>query len=175
MSASAGLTARRTKRAIALLLAASLLSGGAGLQVSAPAGATPVDPPTARPVGPADVVNKVAVSGRVLGPEGQPVVGATVRAWSDAAKSRTLVRTTTVLDGRFRLDRDPDLASAAMIVATADGLGPDWVRLVDPTRSDVTLRLAKDDAPIQGRTRFSARPPRLGWMADLCSKDWCPA
>ena len=37
------------------------------------------------------------------------------------------------------------------VIAAAKGFGPDWVKLEPQAKSELTLRLVKDDVPITGR------------------------
>jgi RNA polymerase sigma factor (sigma-70 family) len=106
-------------------------------------------PPTAAKKELADVV----VSGRVLGPDGKPFEGAKVVLFGPARAGKdTQARATTGADGRFHVSiRRDDRRRQATIVATAQGLGPDWVELSEHKQGELTLRLVKDDVPIQGR------------------------
>jgi RNA polymerase sigma factor (sigma-70 family) len=108
---------------------------------------------------PADHGNKadeaLEVKGQVLGPDGKPCAGAKLFLWTNAVKDRAdmPVLATTGADGRFRLTiakayRNHD----AKIVARAKTHGPDWVEVARLDKGgEVTLRLAKDDVPIDGR------------------------
>jgi RNA polymerase sigma factor (sigma-70 family) len=95
------------------------------------------------------------VSGRVLAADGKPCAGAQIFLWTSAVKKQAdmPVLATTDADGRFRLavtkaDRDRD----AKIVARAKDLAPDWAEVGRLDKGgEVTLRLAKDDVPINGR------------------------
>jgi RNA polymerase sigma factor (sigma-70 family) len=95
------------------------------------------------------------VTGVVLGADGKPCAGAQLFLWTSAVKNKAdmPMLATTGADGRFRLavaraDRDRD----AKIVARAKGLGPDWAEVARIDKGgDVTLHLAKDDVPINGR------------------------
>jgi RNA polymerase sigma factor (sigma-70 family) len=110
-------------------------------------------PPPGEPAKKSDDV--VEVTGQVLGPDGQPAAGAQVLLWTNAVKKQgdMPVLATTAADGRFRLkitraDREHD----AKIVVKVKGLAPDWAGVARLEKAgEVTLRLAKDDVPINGR------------------------
>jgi RNA polymerase sigma factor (sigma-70 family) len=97
----------------------------------------------------------VEVTGVVLGDDGKPCAGAQLFLWTSAVKNKAdmPLLATTGADGRFRLtmakaDRDRN----AKIVARAKGLGPDWAEVARLDKGgEVTLQLAKDDVPINGR------------------------
>jgi RNA polymerase sigma factor (sigma-70 family) len=100
--------------------------------------------------------------GRVLGPDGQPKAGARLLLANrdPEAIAEFPTRATTGADGRFRFsvpkaefDRLNGLATwqSAELVATADGCGPDWTPVQGEGKDDVTLRLVRDDVPIEGR------------------------
>src|SRR5262249_51233337 len=109
-----------------------------------------------------EVPEALTISGRVLGPDGQPVPGAKLYQafWVELLNYNPLpapqLRGTSGPDGRFHiavskagLDKNP--TAILQIVAVADGFGPDWVQLDKPDVQEWTLRLAKDDVPITGR------------------------
>jgi RNA polymerase sigma factor (sigma-70 family) len=97
----------------------------------------------------------VTFTGRVLGPDDEPFAGATLSVWCSAAKREVpRRRETTGRGGSFRITvRRADLEAQAVLVATAEGYGPDWTELRGSTPKDrnVTLRLVRDDVPINGR------------------------
>jgi RNA polymerase sigma factor (sigma-70 family) len=95
------------------------------------------------------------VTGQVLDADGKPCAGAKLSLWTNAVKKPAdmPVLAVTDADGRFRLtvaraDRERD----AKIVARARDHGPDWVEVAKLDKgTGVTLQLAKDDVPINGR------------------------
>lgn len=112
-------------------------------------------------------------SGRVTGPDDQPVGGARVYIVPmDNGVSQVGPVRATAANGRFDFDA-PDMTyldddglparRAGLIVATADGYAPDWIATWGRPRSgfqshsdpikgaELNLRLANDDVPIQGR------------------------
>jgi RNA polymerase sigma factor (sigma-70 family) len=97
----------------------------------------------------------VEVTGHVLGADGKPCAGAKLYLWTNAVKKQDDMPplATTGADGRFRLTvATADLEREAKIVARAKDQGPDWASIAKLDKGgDVTLRLAKDDVPINGR------------------------
>jgi RNA polymerase sigma factor (sigma-70 family) len=101
-----------------------------------------------------DKKETVTISGRVLGPDGQPFAGATVSLRNSAAiKERSRADLTTDRDGRFRTTVSRAQLEQVVVVASAEGHGPDWVELhhASPEDHELTLRLCRDDVPITGR------------------------
>jgi hypothetical protein len=128
-------------------------------------------PAPAPPAAPAPG-EQVEVGGRVLDPDGRPLAGAKVSFFrpDDAhpgEEPRPIVagdrdvRATSGPDGRFRfLVAAADFAgieaayplTQPTLSAVAEGYGPGWAACRSPAwASDVTLKLAKDDIPIDGR------------------------
>ncbi len=112
-----------------------------------------------RPV-PAPGAN-VEVRGRVVGPDGKPIPGATLRmAYLDPDGG---VAATSGADGRFliRMSRSVQGAPVMLngygefpwVVATAPGFGPGWVRgaFKAAVAGELTVRLEDDGPPIDGR------------------------
>ncbi|HEY7427247.1 MAG TPA: sigma-70 family RNA polymerase sigma factor [Gemmataceae bacterium] len=102
----------------------------------------------------------VVVTGRVVGPDGKPAAEARVFLDPHTEDEKPIVSTTTGKDGSFSfiLARsrllDPETKfplRRVRIVATAKGYGLDWLDVpIDDIDKEVTLRLGKDDVPIQG-------------------------
>ncbi|HEY1784645.1 MAG TPA: carboxypeptidase-like regulatory domain-containing protein [Pirellulales bacterium] len=113
-------------------------------------------------------------SGKVTGPDGQPLAGARVYIAADKKGLDQIgpVRATTDGRGRFEFDA-ADMTYTAfdglpvrrqgLLVVTAEGYAPDWLQTwgqnqsafrshSDPVEgADLNLRLAAADVPIQGR------------------------
>jgi RNA polymerase sigma factor (sigma-70 family) len=167
----------KTKVALAILVTAGLFAAGAGvLGHQAPAGGETEKPISQKADAPApkDATtpktaknssgdkDAVTFSGRVVDPDGKPVPTAKLRLMVETLFPKPLyVQTTGGKDGTFRLSvsaeesrtyTDESTWSRACIVATGEGYGP-AVNIPGELASagDLTLRLAKDDVPIQGR------------------------
>jgi len=105
----------------------------------------------------------VVIRGRVLDPDGKAVAGAGI-VLDQPIEHRGFPAprrlATSGADGRFEaaiprelLDRPkPDRNNRPSLAALAPGLGPDWVKL-DPESAggELTIRLRRDDVPIEGR------------------------
>jgi RNA polymerase sigma factor (sigma-70 family) len=102
------------------------------------------------------------VRGQVVGPDGKPVPGATVRTAYLTMDDRGNLEMTTGPDGRFHLRIPPPGPGMATLnggptfpwlVASAPGLGPGWITSVFKAAAagEVTIRLVKDGPPIEGR------------------------
>ena len=166
----------KLKTATAILLAVGLVTTGASLLTHQTLAAKQpgIEPPpdaSARKAKPAEekgiaakpkpadslkeAADAVVVSGRVLDPDGKPVAGAKLSLWTNAVKQRAdmPVLATTGNDGRFRFTvPKADLERDAKVVARAKDHGPDWIELTKLNKGgEATLRLAKDDVPINGR------------------------
>jgi RNA polymerase sigma factor (sigma-70 family) len=188
----------KVKFAAAIILAAAVLTGGAGVAVQQTIAAkqdkeTVQRQPSGRGRVPntleaprADILPQAAeekqpagneadeervVTGRVQGPDGQPIAGAKLYLGYSSPKELTYpVRATTGADGRFqftfepaKLDPPPKDEPWFQVLAMADRYGPDWVSpgkwIREESRptfawlnknTDLTLRLIKD-LPVQGR------------------------
>jgi 5-hydroxyisourate hydrolase-like protein (transthyretin family) len=167
----------KAKLAAACLLAVGVLAAGAGLMMSREA-ATPqaVAQPAEVPKRPAAEAQPpaaretkgepVVVSGRVLDPDGRPVAGAKVAPCLPAFNPGTpsegrAVGTTCAPDGSFRFEiprtdfntvEQDTPWSKATVVAAAPGYGPGWVSFDRAgAATGLTLKLVKDDVPINGR------------------------
>ncbi|HZY87281.1 MAG TPA: sigma-70 family RNA polymerase sigma factor, partial [Gemmataceae bacterium] len=162
----------KTKLATALLLTAGLIAGTGALARFKPA-AVGGEPPAAgkaeapkpaTPAAPDAAEGAVTYAGRVVGPDGKPVAGAKVYLLYYTPKALPVpARATSDADGRFQFSAaraDFDRSSTkvpwdeAVVVAVANGYGmalPEMVRGKAVPRTGLTLRLAKDDAPLHGR------------------------
>jgi RNA polymerase sigma factor (sigma-70 family) len=167
---SGAMLSSKIKIVTVVLLAACLLAAGAGVvahpiaaiqpapekqspQVKAPHLSAPGDAKAAVPV-----TNTADIRGRVLGPDGKPMPEARVTLWP-ASNKNPLAQTTADPQGRFRLSAPKTLCYKAMLVATAEGRAPDWRQVSMDRLDDITLRLASDDVPINGRVlNLEGRP-----------------
>jgi RNA polymerase sigma factor (sigma-70 family) len=153
------------KSSIALVLLASLALGVGGLLAQRVlhsrtfAEARVVPPAPATPSAPARSASKdqdLEIKGRVLDPDGKPLAGARLllRSGDAAQKAGTSVRATTDKDGLFRFKAtaaDFGPQGKTTLAAATQGFGPDWIEITAEHRNDLTLRLVKDDKPIEGR------------------------
>jgi RNA polymerase sigma factor (sigma-70 family) len=178
----------KAKIAVVLMLGVGLFVAGAGAlahqaltpaQIETPAiqkSEAPAPKDRTTPKAAKDSIgdkDAVTFSGRVVDPDGKPVPSAKlhliVHSW---VKKPLYVGTTGGKDGAFRLSVgaersrpyiDESSWSQTSIVATAEGYGP-AVNLPRELASsgDLTLRLAKDDVPIQGRILDLQGKPMAG-------------
>ncbi len=118
--------------------------------------------------------DRLTYAGKVLDPNGQPLSGASVYLELPDTKVVLHKLGTSGTDGRFRAtvsrreltkSEAADPWRLARVVATAPGYGPVWEwtpvppRPETPSADDLTLRLAWDDVPIDGRIlTFEGRP-----------------
>jgi protocatechuate 3,4-dioxygenase beta subunit len=121
-----------------------------------PKPAPPAAPPKAPPAaGREEADQALEVTGQVLDADGKPCAGAKLSLWTDAVKKPAdmPVLAVTDADGRFRLQvGKADRERGAKIVAKGKDQGPDWIEVAKlDKRTSVTLHLAKDDVPINGR------------------------
>jgi RNA polymerase sigma factor (sigma-70 family) len=121
-------------------------------------------------------VERIALGGRVLDPDGKPFAGAAVYFVRPAPfvfvphprpPRRPEPKAMSQPDGRFAILIDlaewddmrsipnrfgPHVRTFPLIAAVAPRYGPSWVLLPKPeAQADVTLQLVKDDVPIEGR------------------------
>jgi RNA polymerase sigma factor (sigma-70 family) len=146
--------------ALTALIGAAAIGTGVGWAPLTIAGQQPdkaakTSPAPAAVTRSADDKDSLTYAGRVLGPDGKPVAQAlvTCRAVARKADMRP-IQVTTGRDGQFRVTLPrADLAETVTVVASAAGYGPDWMDLTQATPADreITLRLAPDDLPINGR------------------------
>jgi RNA polymerase sigma factor (sigma-70 family) len=122
--------------------------------------------------------DQVTFAGRVLDPDGKPFSGATVYlVLSDNRDTFHHKLQVSGADGRFRatvsrreLTRSPtsDPWKSAKVVTTAPGYGPVWEisavpNIPDSQRpDDLTLRLVRDEVPIEGRIVTAEGRPVAG-------------
>jgi RNA polymerase sigma factor (sigma-70 family) len=139
-------------KSVALLLAVAAAAAG-GLLARPPAAAPPSSEGEKSAARPERLGDTATVEGRVLGPDGRPVAGASVRLGSGATKAGKAwpVRATTGADGRFRFAANKaEMRRGATLVATAAGHGSDWVELSPDGKAEaLALRLGRE-VPIQG-------------------------
>jgi RNA polymerase sigma factor (sigma-70 family) len=141
-----------------------------------------------------ETAKTVEIRGRVLDPDGKPVVDARVyvdlqmpdekpsgegeKLWTDVSVDRQAPdekpkdSTTTGKDGRFSLTLsrsrlvDPETKfplQRIRILTTAKGYGLDWRDVpLDDAGKELTLRLVKDDVPIEGRILSLEGKPLAG-------------
>jgi RNA polymerase sigma factor (sigma-70 family) len=106
-----------------------------------------------------DTPKKVAVSGRVLGPDGQPLAGAklVLLHWDNGPADLG----TSGADGRFKVEVPAD-RRATYLVARAEGFGVDFSALGrDDRGQEAELRLVKDHA-VSGRVVDTQGKPVAG-------------
>jgi RNA polymerase sigma factor (sigma-70 family) len=159
----------KLKVATALLLAVALLAGAGALGRQAVAARQPppasqlakapnskpepANPRDARP--PTDDKDVLAYTGRVLGPDGQPVAGARLfltsqyREWEPVPENATSGR-----DGQFEFTvpkaRFGDHFTIVTAIAANHGVG--WVEVpANSEKKELTIRLVKDDVPLTGQ------------------------
>jgi RNA polymerase sigma factor (sigma-70 family) len=182
----------KAKIATAVLFALALVVAGAGA-LTRPALATPQEE-TKRP---ADSKRQAAVKpqpaeerdgtvdvrGRVLDPDGKPVKGAKlVFVYPSTEKAPEKVWATSAPDGGFRFSVAKNIEDDAWrvwdftyVVAAAEGHGFTWARVRPATAGDVTLRLVKDDLPIQGRVLDLQGKPVTGATVRIDNELFVPA
>ena len=119
----------------------------------------PADPPAASENSAPDDASSVRIDvvGRVIGPDGSPVAGASVRA----TEGDESIHVETDADGRFRLPVAEEVPRYGVgLVATRDGYAPGFVRAEGgATPEDAIIRLKEDDPPIVGRVlNLEGRP-----------------
>jgi RNA polymerase sigma factor (sigma-70 family) len=159
----------KAKLAATVLLVLGCLIAGAS-RLTRPAMATPGEEPkppvdaqrptAGQPPTPQEREGSFEVRGRVLDPDGQPVAAA--RLWfvyATVDKAPEKGWATSSPDGRFhftveRSVQDPVLENPwdhTFVLAAAEGYGLAWARVRSDKPGELTLRLVKDDLPIQGR------------------------
>jgi RNA polymerase sigma factor (sigma-70 family) len=196
--------ATRLKIATVAVLAAGALALGIGAcarpalaqrqdEPPAPAADARKDAAPARAPAGADEKKEIAVTGRVLDPDGKPVAGASVAVanrevlrfsiWERYVTDRNdlTAKATTDADGRFRFavpQPPPVTRREVRVVARAPGFGLGWAK-VDPdaSRAEVDIRLRTEGrlagkvvdlqgAPVAGLKIFASRLARKGAAPD---------
>jgi RNA polymerase sigma factor (sigma-70 family) len=183
----------KTKIMMLLLLATTVLAGAGAWTVSTSRlrlrAGTPLSPSVSKPQpsqakkSAAPLQRKddsVTVTGRVLDPDGKPLVGAQVYVDPQTQDAKPTTSATAGKHGRFSLTLhrsrllDPETKCPLQhvrILATAKGYGLDWQEVplpltLSPKRKEqgdgVALRLVKDDVPIQGRILSLEGKPLAG-------------
>jgi protocatechuate 3,4-dioxygenase beta subunit len=156
--------ASKVKIATALLLAFGLAAGALGVArhqaAAAPAAPQQAEEPKAQPKAEAEATAEVR--GRVLGPDGKPLIGAKLYlAKSGPGAPAPAEKTTSGTDGRFRFAvPKSELEKSLQVMAVAEGHGCDWLK-VGAAGEELTLRLVKD-VPISGRVLDPEGKPVAG-------------
>jgi RNA polymerase sigma factor (sigma-70 family) len=165
----------KIKSATAVLLAASAFVAGAGSLVVGAITASQAEQkqatPAPRPVNPAPQLedpgrhekhDTIQVAGRVTDPDGNPVAGAKlIFVYPSAEKVPEKVWATTASDGRFQFSVARSIENAAWsrndwkrmyVVAAAHRHGLAAAKVeAGEAANHLTLQLARDDVPVQGR------------------------
>jgi RNA polymerase sigma factor (sigma-70 family) len=166
----------KLKMATALLVALALLTGAGVLArqalVDEPAPPKAAAQNTPERAEAEEVKDTVLVTGRVLGPKGQPIAGARLylpHRVKNPPPGQTPVkliqRGTSGTDGRFQLNLrrgDAQPGQPVPLIAAADGFGLDAVELPKEGKlGEVTFHLTKD-VPIHGRVVSTEGKPLAG-------------
>ncbi len=150
------LSVSKVKWALALMVAVSIAAGGVLTHLT-PATKSAAPSPQSSPARSASKDQALSIKGRVLDPEGKPFAGARVFLLSEVTRKKANVspQATTNKDGRFHFTAPPaDFGpmGKGVLAATAKGFGLDWIDLNPKDQNmELTLRLAADDKPIEGR------------------------
>ena len=165
-SGAASLLMKKSSAALVLLATLMLCAGGLL------AHRTPSNRSCAEPPPPARSTHKDTageINGRVLGPDGKPVAGACLFLRANSIRKKMQ----TNKDGRFRFPvRPADFGAQGKgeLIATAEGLGLDWIDVNAKGESeDITLQLVADDAPILGRVLDLEGKPIADVTVEVCS------
>ncbi len=124
-----------------------------------------IDPPKGAEVMKQDVtlIPAYRIKGTVLGPAGKPAAGASVFLFDPGSireRAEPILKAKTNDKGSFRVtlskaEFDDAIGrgpwATVTVLATAEGLGPDWVELRKVPDESLTLRLVDDSVPITGR------------------------
>jgi RNA polymerase sigma factor (sigma-70 family) len=120
-------------------------AAGEQLQQAAP-GALPAKERTVDAA--SDAAKKTTMSGRVLNPDGEPLVGAKLLLYPYDWDGEPMDAGTSGADGRFKVEV-PAKPKTLYLAARAEGAGTDFVRCFE-TPEEIELRLVKDQV-IRGR------------------------
>jgi RNA polymerase sigma factor (sigma-70 family) len=193
----------KAKIAVALLFAVGLVATGASVLTcqalaakETPPVAQKAEPPAkeatkpqaahAKPINAPKVEanDTVEVSGRVLDPDGKPVQGAKlVFLYASTEKVPEKVWATSTADGRFHFSVPKSIENDVWsgnawdythVVAAADGYGFAVARVRPEASRDMTLRLVKDDVPIQGRVLDLQGKPVAGVTVRIDDQFYLP-
>ena len=124
-----------------------------------------VQPSTKPPIEEKSMAKPIVYSGRVVDPDGKPVAGAKLHLadYGHLVQTSTSILGNSDIEGRFRftvttrdlIRMEPDETwRGAKVVATAEGFGPGWTDAYEDSKIDplqLTIPLARDDVPIEGR------------------------
>jgi RNA polymerase sigma factor (sigma-70 family) len=184
------------KISVAVLLSAVLFAATSMVSNQVPAAIQPETPATQKAQTPVRkegtakpkeaAKDDVTFKGRVVDPQGKAIVEAKLLfLYPSADKVPEKVWAISDQDGRFSFMVPKSLESApwsgslwddAYVVAAADGHGLGWVRVRPDSPDNVTVRLVKDDAPIQGRVLDLQGKPiagvavRVDWQLSAAGK-----
>jgi len=186
-SATTAMAVSKAKVVVVVLLSVVLLAGtgtwtyhtlampqAAEPQPEGPAASPPVQGQKAETPR-KEKAESIMVTGRVLDPTGKPVKGARLY-WPRVPETETeegviefSERATTDANGRFRFElprADMDVPGGigfSSLAAAADGYGVNGVELPrDKPSAEVTLRLVRDQPPIEGRILNTEGKPLAG-------------
>ncbi|AGA30567.1 hypothetical protein Sinac_6491 [Singulisphaera acidiphila DSM 18658] len=113
------------------------------------------------------------IHGRVLGPDGRPAAGVTISLIPLKEVAKPEILATSDTEGRYRLavvkpsmggpDGLDESWKQAKLVASVEGLGPDWIDIGKvPENGEWTPQLVKDDVPIEGAIADLGGQPLAG-------------
>jgi RNA polymerase sigma factor (sigma-70 family) len=174
LSRRAGRTLALSRASAASLLAVAALGVSIGVAATLQPGQSPamtrpapgLDEASPRRPDASATPQEVTVRGRVLDPDGRPAAGARLFETFHAPDGESDIRSVGLAgpDGRFEVRLrpvpnpghwfTPQVASRflGVIAATAPGCGPDWTPIFAARAAEpITLRLRRDDVPIEGR------------------------
>jgi RNA polymerase sigma factor (sigma-70 family) len=159
---SAAMLTSKSKLAVTVVLCLGLLTVLTGYQLFASrhgsaspghAEAQPRQPEPARkpPVAAPSQQETVTIRGKALGPDEQPLAGASLHL-QVSGKPEAEPRAVTGKEGLFQFQISKKvLAKNPMMIVRARGLAPDWFRLHPGGATERMARLVRDDVPITGQ------------------------